>query len=45
MIGVVSHVAEVSENIPAQLELKRNGDGTSTIIGHYLQVNKICTNM
>lgn len=45
MIGVVSHVAEVSENIPAQLELKRNGDGTSTIIGHYVQVNKICTNM
>ncbi len=43
MIGVVSHVAEVSENIPAQLELKRNGDGTSKIIGHYIQVNEVCT--
>lgn len=42
MIGVVSHVAEVSESIPAQLELKRNGDGTSKIIGHYVQVNEIC---
>lgn len=40
MIGVVSHVAEVSENIPAQLELKRNGDGTSQIIGHYIQVSE-----
>ncbi len=42
MIGVVSHVSEVSENIPAQLELKRNGDGTSKIVGHYIKVEAVC---
>ncbi|MGM9992063.1 MAG: AAA family ATPase [Candidatus Bruticola sp.] len=38
MIGLVSHVAEVKDNIAVQLELERSGDGTSRLVGHNMKV-------
>ncbi|MGM9999364.1 MAG: AAA family ATPase [Candidatus Bruticola sp.] len=38
MIGIVSHVAEVKDNIAVQLELERSGDGTSRLVGHNMEV-------